>query len=70
MKHLTNREPHLLFQIPNGKSNKQIPSSLFISQNTLKTHVSHLLSKLDLPHRTQPPLYPLHYQKTHPKHLL
>ncbi|WP_214284382.1 LuxR C-terminal-related transcriptional regulator, partial [Bacillus subtilis] len=46
---------------PNPKSNKEIPAPFFISQKTVKTHLSNLLPKLQLPHPTQPPLFPLKY---------
>ncbi|CAM5268274.1 hypothetical protein BSAF29S_07127 [Bacillus safensis subsp. safensis] len=53
-----------------GKSYKEIASSLFISEKTVKTHVSHVLSKLELADRTQAALYAVDYQKNQPKELL
>ncbi|WP_353856274.1 response regulator transcription factor [Bacillus sp. Bos-x628] len=70
MKELTNREREVLFEIAKGKSNKEIATSLFISEKTVKTHVSHLLSKLELADRTQAALYAVEYQKNQPKELL
>lgn len=70
MKELTNRERDVLFEIAKGKSNKEIASSLFISEKTVKTHVSHVLSKLELADRTQAALYAVDYQKNQPKELL
>lgn len=70
MKELTNRERDVLFEIAKGKSNKEIASSLFISEKTVKTHVSHVLSKLELADRTQAALYAVGYQKNQPKELL
>ncbi|OLP63324.1 Transcriptional regulatory protein LiaR [Bacillus pumilus] len=70
MNELTNRERDVLFEIAKGKSNKEIASSLFISEKTVKTHVSHLLSKLEVADRTQAALYAVDYQKNQPKELL
>lgn len=54
---LTRREKDVLKEIAGGKSNKEIASSLFISEKTVKTHVSNLLSKLELADRTQAALF-------------
>lgn len=54
---LTNRERDVLREIANGKSNKEIASSLFITEKTVKTHVSNILAKLDLSDRTQAALF-------------
>jgi NarL family two-component system response regulator LiaR len=40
-----------------GKSNKEIASDLSISETTVKTHVSNILMKLNLPSRTRAALY-------------
>ncbi|WP_257349512.1 response regulator [Pseudalkalibacillus decolorationis] len=50
---LTPREKDVLRQITLGKNNKEISSELFITEKTVKTHVSNLLSKLELHDRTQ-----------------
>ncbi|HET7627229.1 MAG TPA: response regulator transcription factor [Bacillales bacterium] len=50
---LTPREKEVLEQITLGKSNKEIAHDLYITEKTVKTHVSNLLSKLDLHDRTQ-----------------
>jgi len=39
--------------IANGMSNSKIAEQLFISENTVKGHVSNILSKLHLADRTQ-----------------
>ncbi|KKI91067.1 LuxR family transcriptional regulator [Bacillus sp. SA1-12] len=54
---LTNREKEVLNELAKGKSNKEIASSLFITEKTVKTHVSNILSKLQLADRTQAALY-------------
>ncbi|WLD92739.1 response regulator transcription factor [Alkalihalobacillus sp. AL-G] len=50
---LTPREKEVLRQITLGKNNKEISSELFITEKTVKTHVSNILSKLGLHDRTQ-----------------
>jgi DNA-binding NarL/FixJ family response regulator len=54
---LTKRELEVLREIASGKSNKEIASSLFITEKTVKTHVSSILAKLELADRTQAALY-------------
>lgn len=54
---LTKRELDVLKEIAQGKSNKEIASSLFITEKTVKTHVSNLLAKLELADRTQAALF-------------
>jgi DNA-binding NarL/FixJ family response regulator len=54
---LTNRENDVLKEIAKGKSNKEIAASLYITEKTVKTHVSNILSKLSLADRTQVALY-------------
>lgn len=50
---LTERELDVLKLIASGLSNTQIAGKLFISENTVKGHVSNILSKLHLADRTQ-----------------
>ncbi len=54
---LTKREREVLAEIAKGKSNKEIATSLFITEKTVKTHVSNILAKLELHDRTQAALY-------------
>lgn len=54
---LTKREKEVLEQITLGKSNKEISSDLYITEKTVKTHVSHILSKLEVHDRTQAAIY-------------
>jgi DNA-binding NarL/FixJ family response regulator len=59
---LTKREMEVLKEIAKGKSNKEIAATLFITEKTVKTHVSNLLSKLGLQDRTQAALYAVKHQ--------
>ena len=54
---LTERELEVLKLIANGLSNNQIAETLVISENTVKGHVSNILSKLHLADRTQVAVY-------------
>jgi NarL family two-component system response regulator LiaR len=56
---LTEREQEVLQLIADGKSNREIAEQLFISEKTVKTHVSNILSKLHLDDRTQAAIYAL-----------
>ncbi|MEQ6124429.1 LuxR C-terminal-related transcriptional regulator [Pseudotenacibaculum sp. MALMAid0570] len=50
---ITNRELEVLTHISEGLSNKEIGEQLFLSESTIKTHVSNLLIKLHAKRRTQ-----------------
>jgi len=56
---LTPRELDVLREMAQGLSNKEIANELFISEKTVKTHVSNILHKLDVNDRTQAVVFAL-----------
>lgn len=54
---LTEREREVLLLIAEGKTNQEIADTLFIALKTAKTHVSNILSKLEVNDRTQAVIY-------------
>jgi len=54
---LTEREVDVLRLIAQGFSNREIADDLVLGEKTIKTHVSNILSKLQLASRTQAALY-------------
>jgi len=54
---LTEREREILTLVAQGASNRQIGELLFITEGTVKNHMSNILSKLGLRDRTQAALY-------------
>ncbi|MFU0538672.1 response regulator [Gardnerella vaginalis] len=50
---LTDREREVLVEIAHGLSNQEIANKLFISLPTVKTHVAHILGKIDARDRVQ-----------------
>ncbi len=54
---LTERETEVLRLLAQGKSNKEIARALSVTEQTVKSHVSHILDKLDVSSRTQAALY-------------
>jgi NarL family two-component system response regulator LiaR len=56
---LSRREVEVLSELARGRSNKEIANELSIGEETVKTHVSNILSKLHLADRTQAAIYGL-----------
>ena len=54
---LTNRENEVVQLIAKGYTNQDIADELFITLKTVKTHVSNILSKLEVEDRTQVAIY-------------
>ena len=50
---ITRREHEILGLIAQGLSNREIAERLYVSENTVKTHTSRVLTKLDARRRTQ-----------------
>jgi NarL family two-component system response regulator LiaR len=61
---LTDRETEILRHVAHGLSNQEIADKLIISERTVRTHISHILDKLDLENRTQAALYALRHGLT------
>lgn len=53
LKDLTPREKDVLYELSKGYSNIQIAEKLYISENTVKKHISSIFSKLGLSHRLE-----------------
>lgn len=58
---LTERELDILREIGYGLSNKEIAHKLYITEGTVKNHVSNLISKLELRDRTQAAIFAVRY---------
>lgn len=56
---LTVREQEVLRQLALGRTNHEIAEALTVSDETVKTHVGNILTKLQLAHRTQAVIYAL-----------
>lgn len=56
---LSERETEVLRQLAHGRTNREIADTLHVSEETVKTHVGNILSKLQLGHRTQAVIYAL-----------
>ncbi|WP_079478617.1 response regulator [Halobacillus salinus] len=58
---LTEREREVLRKLGEGMNNKEIASQLYISEGTVKNHVSHLIGKLEVRDRTQAAIFAVRY---------
>ncbi|MGI6604956.1 MAG: response regulator [bacterium] len=56
---LTPREKEVLAALAQGLSNRDIAAALYVTEHTVKKHVSQILEKLELTDRTQAALYAL-----------
>ncbi|PKC50920.1 two-component response regulator-like protein [Rhizophagus irregularis] len=61
---LTPRERDVLAELTKGKSNREIASSLFVTEKTVKTHISNIFNKLQVQDRTQAALYAVKHNLT------
>ncbi|WML28703.1 response regulator transcription factor [Neobacillus sp. OS1-32] len=61
---LTSREMEILLLMAEGKTNQEIADELFIALKTVKTHVSNILSKLNVQDRTQAVIYAFKHSLT------
>lgn len=53
LSHLTERELEVMRLVASGQTNAELAAALFLSEQTVKTHVSRILAKLGLRDRTQ-----------------
>jgi DNA-binding NarL/FixJ family response regulator len=50
---LSERETEVLRLVAQGRSNREIAGELFLSEGTVKIHISHIMTKLDIDRRTE-----------------
>ena len=66
---LTEREIEILQQVALGKTNQEIADELFLSERTVRTHITNILAKLRLSNRTQAALYALREGIAHMRYI-
>jgi DNA-binding NarL/FixJ family response regulator len=57
LSHLTPREYEVMRLLRFGATNREIAEQLYITEGTVKTHVNHILNRLDLKNRSQLAIY-------------
>lgn len=62
LEELTGREIEILNCLTEGLNNKDMAKKLFISENTVKKHISNILDKLELDDRTQAALFAVSHE--------
>jgi DNA-binding NarL/FixJ family response regulator len=58
---LTDREKEVMQKVAQGLNNKEITQALFISESTVKTHISNIMHKLHLRDRVEIVLYAIQH---------
>ncbi|MCM3639421.1 response regulator transcription factor [Sporosarcina luteola] len=61
LEELSDREAEVLTHLGEGLNNKEIADALFITEGTVKNHVSNVIQKLGLRDRTQAAIYAVRY---------
>lgn len=56
---LTDRETEILARVAQGKTNREIAEELFISEKTVKNHITNIFKKLNVNDRTEAVVYAL-----------
>jgi len=64
---LTDREREVLCQVAEGLSNKEIAKRLYISEKTVKNHLTNIFQKLGVEDRTQAALYAVNHNLVNKK---